>query len=880
MTSPTLPTPSVKLRPLALLLTLVAPVLLGTSAAAGDADVVAVPIPGWLVLGPLDDAPPAFAEEGVAALEEGSPLPVGELWPAAGDAVPWPSGEVAWEERAGLELPAAGGGHRLYAALYLEARRFLEPEIELRSRHPLRLYLDGEEVAKKGSTEVDGEPGELSATLELGQGEHLLLVEAVRDPRVSGTEPADAGTIAAEVTLPADRAGALSASLSPRHRLRISDLLDVSSIGGVHAAPDGAHAAVELQRPAVPAEDRESWVEIRRTADGTVVRELPGASGFAWAPDGRFSYTTRDGDGAATLWLASLGTGGRRPIVEDVAGFGGYLWSPDGRSVIYSASEKSEPDERGVKRYRGLTDRWTGWRDRSHLHQVLVDGGVRRRLTAGRVGDSLQDVRPDGRRVLFTRTRWETTERPFYTTELYELDLATLEPRLIREAGWLDSASYSPDGRRLLVRGGATLFGGVGKSTAAAVFSNEYDSQLFLLDLDGEDVDGEGAGGEVDPVTRDYDPAVLDAAWSRHDGLVYLRVQERSWSRIVRYDPAARSFEQLDAGVDVVEEMSLARDAPVVVYHGSSAATPPRVLTRRTGGGEPAVVAFPAEERYARIELGKVEEWSFPAADGTEILGRVHYPPGFDPEERYPLIVFYYGGAAPVDRAFGGRYPKNLWAASGYVVYVLQPSGAPGFGQEMAARHVNDWGRRAGSEILDGVERFLDQHPFVDRDRVGALGASYGGFMTLHLLTESDLFATAISHAGISNLASYWGEGWWGYLYSAVASAESYPWNARELYVEQSPLFDADEIHTPLLLLHGDADTNVPPGESQQMYTALKLLGREVELIEIGGENHQIFTYPKRELWMRTILAWFDRHLKDQPELWRNLWGTDDEPRG
>ncbi|MEO1369049.1 MAG: prolyl oligopeptidase family serine peptidase, partial [Acidobacteriota bacterium] len=277
-----------------------------------------------------------------------------------------------------------------------------------------------------------------------------------------------------------------------------------------------------------------------------------------------------------------------------------------------------------------------------------------------------------------------------------------------------------------------------------------------------------------------------------------------------------------------------------------------------------------------------VRDWSFTSKDGDEILGRVYLPPGADESAAgdYPLIVYYYGGTAPVGRGFGGRYPKELWAAQGFVVYVLQPSGTTGFGQEFAARHVNAWGRQTADEILEGTELFLEAHPFVDPERVGAIGASYGGFMTMYLQTRSDLFAAAVSHAGISNLASYWGQGWWGYLYSDAASAGSFPWNNKELYVEQSPLYAADKITTPLLLLHGDADTNVPPVESHQMYTALEVLGKEVELIEIGGQNHTILSLEERRLWTRTILAWFSHHLKDEPHMWQHLWGTEDEPKG
>ena len=201
-----------------------------------------------------------------------------------------------------------------------------------------------------------------------------------------------------------------------------------------------------------------------------------------------------------------------------------------------------------------------------------------------------------------------------------------------------------------------------------------------------------------------------------------------------------------------------------------------------------------------------------------------------------------------------------------------EPSGAIGYGQGQSAFHVNDWGEITSEEIIDGLTAFLAAHPFVDPKRVGCIGASYGGFMTMTLATKTPMFAAAISHAGISSISSYWGEGYWGYTYSAVATAGSFPWNRKDIYVDRSPLFHADKITTPLLLLHGAADTNVPPGESIQLFTALKLLGRETELISFADENHTIITYDKRILFNKTILAWFDRWLKDQPEWWFDLY--------
>lgn len=160
----------------------------------------------------------------------------------------------------------------------------------------------------------------------------------------------------------------------------------------------------------------------------------------------------------------------------------------------------------------------------------------------------------------------------------------------------------------------------------------------------------------------------------------------------------------------------------------------------------------------------------------------------------------------------------------------------------------------------------------MDAKKIGCIGASYGGFMTQHLQTKTDIFAAAISHAGISDITSYWGEGYWGYSYSALATANSYPWNARDIYVEQSPLFHADKINTPILFLHGSVDTNVPVGESIQMFTALKLLGKPTAFIQVNGQNHQILDYKKRAEWNKTIYAWFAKYLKEQPEWWEALY--------
>jgi dipeptidyl aminopeptidase/acylaminoacyl peptidase len=238
------------------------------------------------------------------------------------------------------------------------------------------------------------------------------------------------------------------------------------------------------------------------------------------------------------------------------------------------------------------------------------------------------------------------------------------------------------------------------------------------------------------------------------------------------------------------------------------------------------------------------------------------------------MLVYYYGGCSPTSRSFEGRYAPHMYAAQGYVVYTINPSGAAGFGQEYASRHVNTAGDYVADDIIEGTKRFAAEHAFIDSKHIGCFGASYGGFMTQYLQTKTDIFAAAMSHAGISDHTSYWGEGYWGYSYSETSMANSYPWTRKDLYVDHSPLYNADKIHTPILFMHGTADTNVPVGESIQMYTALKLLGRPTAFVVVEGENHWIQDYHKRIKWQSTIFAWFQKWLKGDSSWWDSMYKT------
>ena len=887
------------------LIVLVLPCLL-VSVAPVEAD-DGIELGEWLLLGPVAQPLPALHDEDerrpVAPehLLAAETLRHEELWPRSGASLSWPGiGRLTWRGMAAGEKGVAlspiqpGVPHAALLAAYIEVDRFTEARLTITTAHPVRAFLNGVELAEKSSTEriaKDGnapqgggqaeeskegedaapEPGEVTAELALATGKHLILLHTVLHPDSNLPWTVHAALAPKEEEGDGASTNPLARfTLAPEHGIRIADLLDVEAVSSLHLSPDGRHLAIRYRKPEVRSEDQAHWLEIVSAEDGErrfSVRGGGAVTAFAWAPQGdRFSYVTRGGD-KATIWLGDLATGSVGPLLEEMENLGSHRWAPDGRSLVFARGEEEEKDptaEAGLIRLRSPQDRWSGWRTKSYLYEVSTADGTLRRLTAGALSTDLQDVHPEGRHLLFSRMVYDLDERPYSRAELFELSLETLEAKSLGRVIWFGSAEYSPRGDRVLVLAGPSAFEGVGSTLPEERIPNDYETQAFLLDRES---------GEVEPITREFDPALQQAVWSRHDGRIYFLAQVGSAVRLFSYDPARRRFEQIEAGLESLGALAVAENAPRLAVLGSSTTKPPRVRTldlpsRRA----PRDVAVPGRERFERIRLGEVRDWSFTSEAGDEIQGRVHYPLDFDPDRRYPAIVYYYGGVSPVGRSFGGRYPFELWTAHGYVVYVLQPSGAIGYGQEFASRHVNNWGRTVAGEIIEGTEKFLVAHEYVDRERVGCIGASYGGFMTMLLVTETDLYAGCVSHAGISSLSSYWGEGWWGYLYSAVASAGSYPWNRPDIYVDQSPLFRADRITTPLLLLHGTGDTNVPPGESDQIYVALSLLGRDVEYVRIEGEDHWILDYPKRVKWMETILAWFDRQLKDEPEWWEHLY--------
>ncbi|MEE1288187.1 MAG: prolyl oligopeptidase family serine peptidase, partial [Bacteroidaceae bacterium] len=399
---------------------------------------------------------------------------------------------------------------------------------------------------------------------------------------------------------------------------------------------------------------------------------------------------------------------------------------------------------------------------------------------------------------------------------------------------------------------------------------NNYEYELFLMDLDTK---------KVEPLTKDFDPNIKSVQWSVYDNNLYALCENKDQASVFRLDMTEKKgqrngkWEMLQLNEPYISgSISLAKEKPMMVYTGLSGETTDHSWVLDLKKNKHTSLTDLNPTRLAGIAMGTCKDWTYKTERGDSITGCYYLPPYFDETKQYPMLVYYYGGVTPVGRLLESPYNYQAWAAMGYVVYVLQPSGCTGFGQEFAARHSNAWGDYTADDIINGTKQFIKEHPFVNPKKIGCMGASYGGFMTQYLQTRTDIFAAAMSHAGISSIASYWGEGNWGYTYSAAASPNSYPWNNSKLYTEHAPLFNAHKINTPILFMHGTVDNNVPMGESIQMFNALKILGKETAFIMVDGENHYIADHHKRIRWHDSIMAWFQKWLQDDPTWWNDMY--------
>lgn len=607
---------------------------------------------------------------------------------------------------------------------------------------------------------------------------------------------------------------------------------------------------------------------VKEVTSGRIIEET--SERISWMPRSNKYWFTRSGkakngkDGSRELIAVDPATRQQTVIACGVPNEY-FVMSPTEDYLIVMTTQQGPKENPDVYEVREPDDRQPGWRNRSGLAKYDLKSGVMQPLTFGFHNVSLCDISQDGKFILIMKSESRLTQRPTTVFSIYRMNVETLAMETIVEKdGFIGNAVFTKDGRQIVLQGTPECLGGIGKNVREGQTPSMIDNQLYLYDI---------ASKKIEPLTKTFNPNVQGVELSASDGLMYFTAEDKDCVHLYQLDVKSKKIRQIAEPEDVVMKISVASGSGDIAMYGQGALNSDRMYVLSGKNKTAKMIDDLSSERLEGIRIGECKPWTYVNAQGDSICCRYYLPADFDASKKYPMIVNYYGGCSPTGRNFESRYPHHAYAALGYIVLIVNPHGATGFGQEWSAAHVNTAGKGPAEDIIESTKAFCKDHAWVNDKKIGCIGASYGGFMTQYLQTVTDIFAAAISHAGISDHTSYWGYGYWGYSYSEVSMANSYPWTRKDLFVDQSPLFNADKVNTPLLFVHGDADTNVPVNESIQMYTALKLLGKETAMVLVKDQNHHILDYGKRIKWQNTIWAWFAKWLQDDSSWWESMYG-------
>lgn len=766
---------------------------------------------------------------------------------------------TSWKETRAMESGkfslknTTGSLAEVWLSFFVTANTFMPATIEAQSDAGFVLFVN----QKALFTSKSGAPDSITTHSEktsLPPGTHWVLLRCII--------PADAEK-SISIALNTEEAFEedFSFALKPVKRLTTYQLLDDEKISSASLSKSGKYALVSVSRYNTANKKNDFTLYLYDAPGQKLITVFPQSSVMGrprWINSQPESFVYTESNGSETnLRQYFPSTGNNKLLYRGISDLESYQPSGDGRILYITKSVRAKEEPKSYKRYTSPNDRWPWANSKNKLLMLDLNSGQEHLLADFDNSLRLHDISPGGKKLLLSFSEDHFESRPFSRTYSVELYPASGRIDTIKTFDWYRSAQYLSDDE-IIYTGGPSMFGPAGVNVPEGMIPNDYDTQVYIYNIKTKN---------VDPVTKNFNPAVNSIYTDRSKGVLHLTVTEGSMQLYYEYTIKTRGFKRVPLAIEVVDDISVSETGSIV-YTGSGATVHGKAYYYSSGSSKVLYDPAPHQSSFAK---GKTQIFNYTTPEGKTIDGLLYFPVDFDPGKTYPCIVNYYGGTSPVAQDFEGRYPKNLWTNNGYFVYVVQPSGATGYGQEFSALHVNDWGKTTSDEIIGAVKNLTANHSYIAKDKIGCIGASYGGFLTMTLLTKTDIFAAAISHAGISLLPSYWGEGYWGYLYSAVATAESYPWNRKDIYVDQSPIFSADKVNTPLLLLHGNSDTNVPPGESMTFYTALKILGKEVELIEIDKQDHHILEHDKRDFWTKLIIAWFDKKLKHEPGYWDYL---------
>jgi len=648
--------------------------------------------------------------------------------------------------------------------------------------------------------------------------------------------------------------------------------------------------------PVVPYVD---WSEIR-FAPRPLLPSGFNASNPRWSPDGSSIAFLSVHDEQDGLWVVKLDKPEPRfiaPITTTnffitYAGES-FSWSPDSKRIAYisakrevteapTALRRSDDDPRVIDRIQYKSRTSFSDNRRTHVWFVDVDRPIPQQLTSGLFYDHAVDFSPRGDEIVFLSNR-EPDPDANNNSDIFTVDLSGQTRQVTQSRGCEYDPVFSPDGKSIAYIATAR--------EVTTIDSVAEDTHLYITPV---------AGGGPREVMTEHDRRVRDPRWSPDGRSIVYLAGDRGYTTIFRTGidggrvsrfslfvldgQLAGAFDPQESRqrTETNSPQALAQPFQITSFSFSNRA-------QTVGRGNTAETAYPfvvtmgnalrPNELWAglgslvpmrrlsahndsmmrSLRLVLPEEFTFPSFDGTQIQGWLIRPPGCSSDRKCPLILSIHGGPHGM---YGWSFNPSfqVYAARGYGVLYMNPRGSSGYGQKFSDGTINEWGGGDYRDLMAGVDEALRRNSWIDSERMGVTGGSYGGFMTNWIITQTPRFRGAVAVASLSNLVSFYSTS----LYQDLIHAEfgGFPWDNFDALWQWSPLRFVRQTQTPTLFIHGENDNDVHITQAEEMYMALKRRGVETVLVRYPREGHGLREPKHRIDALERTLAWFDRYVR------------------
>ena len=635
----------------------------------------------------------------------------------------------------------------------------------------------------------------------------------------------------------------------PAQTPTIEQSLNLKSAGGPRISPDGRYVAYQVQKTnwEENAFETEIWMAVTATGECyRLTNAKKSSSNPQWSSDSKRLAFISDRDGKRQIYLIAPDGGEAVQLTTVETGISTLSWSPDGRRIAFTAADAESKSRKDRKEKYGEFEVIQADYAFTHLWMIDAPAEVKDkkpepvRLTEGS-SSSVNGFSwsPDSGRIAFSAAK-DPDLGSSATSDIYVLTVSNKGiKRIVDTKGPDGNPIWSPDGRQIAYQtaNGREFF----------FYANSY---IAVMPAEG---------GAQQVLTESFDelPALIE--WAA-DGIYFSGLQRTS-SQLFRLNPATRAIEQVSRPASYgSSQFSFSADFKQVAFVGAGANDYPEIFISAVKPFQPKrLTAMSDQLKDFRLATREVIQWK--STDGTAIEGVLIKPSGFDSSRKYPLLVVIHGGPTGIDTPVirGDRYyPIEMFAAKGALILRPNYRGSAGYGEKFRSLNVRNLGVGDYWDVISGVDHLIAQG-IVDRDRVGVMGWSQGGYISAFITCSSDRFKAVSVGAGISDWMTY-------YVNTDIHPftrqyLKSTPWDDPEIYQKTSPISYVKNAKTPTLIQHGELDKRVPIPNAYELRQALEDRGVPVKMVVYKGFGHGIDKPKQQRSVMEQNYEWFTRWI-------------------